>query len=62
MAVKSIAKSYWRLIKAEARMFDSIPDSVKEDVKTLAKDNVETGIITAEEYEMMLGEAWEGEA
>ena len=46
MAVKAIAYSYWRRIKAGARTFDSVSDSVKEDVVTLAREDVEKGIIT----------------
>lgn len=54
--VKPIAKSYWRLIKADRKTFDSVPDSVKEDVLTLAKQDVENGEITSEEYKVITGE------
>ena len=56
--VKAIAHSYWRSIKRGARTFESIPDSVKEDVRTLAKADVQDGVITAEEYEQYIGEAY----
>lgn len=58
MAVKAIAHSYWRSIKRGARTFESIPDSVKEDVRTLARADVESGEITAEEYEQYIGETY----
>lgn len=59
MAVKAIAHSYWRSIKRGTRTFDSIPASVVEDVRTLARADVESGEITAEEYEAYIGEAYE---
>ena len=58
MAVKPIAHSYWRRIKDGARTYDSVPASVKEDVKTLARQDVADGIITAEEYEKYIGEPY----
>ena len=58
MAVKAIAHSYWRCIKRGSRTFESIPDNVKEDVRTLAKADVENSVITAEEYEGFIGEKY----
>lgn len=62
MAVKAIAHSYWRSIKRGNRTFDSVPDNVKDDVRTLAQTDVETGVITPEEYKQYIGEAYPGEA
>ena len=56
MAIKAIAHSYWRSIKRGTRTFDSIPASVKEDVRTLAKADVQECVITAEQYEQYIGE------
>ena len=56
MAVKAIAYSYWRSIKRGNRTFGSIPDSVKNDVRTLAQADVQDGIITPEQYEQYIGE------
>ena len=56
MAVNPIAYSYWRRIKDGARTFDSVPDSIKEDVKTVAKEDVVNGVITADEYKTLIGE------
>ena len=56
MAVKAIAHSYWRSIKRGTRTFGGIPASVKEDVRTLAKADVQEGVITAEQYEQYIGE------
>ena len=50
MAVKAIAYSYWRSIKRGNRTFVSIPDSVKDDVRTLAQADVQDGVITPEQY------------
>lgn len=58
MAVKAIAHSYWRTIKRGMRTFESVPDSVKEDVRILAQADVANGVITAEEYENYIGEAY----
>ena len=56
MAVKAIAHSYWRSIKRGVRTFESIPDSVKEDVRTLAQTDVQNGVITADDYKGYIGE------
>lgn len=56
MAVKAIAHSYWRSIKRGVRTFESIPDSVKDDVRTLAQTDVQNGIITSDEYKSFIGE------
>ena len=58
MAVKAIANSYWRSIKRGARTFENIPDSVKDDVRTLAQADVQESIITAEQYEQYIGETY----
>lgn len=56
MAVQAIAHSYWRSIKRGVRTFESIPDSIKNDVRTLAQTDVQNGIITADEYKSFIGE------
>lgn len=56
MAIKAIAHSYWRSILRGSRTFASVPESVKEDVKTLAQGDVNNGVITPEEYEHYIGE------
>ena len=61
MAVKAIAHSYWRSIKRGSRTFESIPQSVKDDVLTLAQADVASGEISAEEYEQYIGEAYPAE-
>ena len=58
MAVKAIAHSYWRRIKADARSFSNVPDTVKDDDRTLAKDDVENNKITKKEYETFLNEVF----
>lgn len=52
--VKSIAKSYWRLIKAGNRTFDSVPETVKADVLTLANTDLKNNIITIEQYKILI--------
>lgn len=56
MAIKAIAHSYWRSIKRGTRTFDSVPDSVKDDVRTLAQTDVKNGVITPDEYKDFIGE------
>lgn len=58
MAIKPIAYSYWRRIKANARAYTSVPASVKDDVKTLAINDVQNGIITTDEYQTYIGEEY----
>lgn len=58
MAVKAIAHSYWRRIKAGARTYESVPDSVKEDVRILAQTDVAEGVISAEDYKSYIGEEY----
>jgi hypothetical protein len=58
--MSAISKIYWRNIKNGNRTFDSIPANVKDDVKTLAREDVEAGAITAEEYKEYIGEDYEG--
>ena len=53
--VKPIAKSYWRLIKAGRKDMNTVPGSVKEDVLTLAKQDVADGVITPEQYKEFTG-------
>ena len=54
--VKAIAHSYWRSIKRGTRTFDSVPTNVQNDVRALARTDVEDGVITKEEYEQYIGE------
>ena len=54
MTVKAIAYSYWRSIKRGNRTFGSIPDSVKDDVRTLAQADVQNGVITPEQYKQYI--------
>ena len=58
MAVKAIAHSYWRSIKRGNRTFESIPASVKDDVKILANADVENSVISIEEYKQYIGEEY----
>ena len=60
MAVKAIAHSYWRSIKRGNRTFESVPESVKEDVRTLAQADVAKGVISPEEYKNYIGEDYPG--
>ena len=58
MAIKPIAYSYWRRIKDNARTFESVPSSVKDDVRALAQADVASGVITTEQYFELIGEEY----
>lgn len=58
MAIKPIAYSYWRRIKANGRTYASVPASVKVDVKALAILDVQNGIITTDEYQTYIGKEY----
>ena len=57
--VKAIAYSYWRSIKRGARKFSAVPASVKNDVLTLAKEDVAAGVISKEEFSEITGQPFE---
>lgn len=57
MAIKAIAHSYWRRIKAGARYFSDVPESVKNDVRELASEEVLDGAISQADYDRLIGEA-----
>lgn len=57
-----MAKIYWRRIKAGTRFFADVPkDELKAEIIELAKTDVMSGEITAEEYEQLIGEAYVAE-
>lgn len=58
MAVKAISYSYWRSIKRGTRTFESIPDSVKDDVRILAYADFKEGVITKEQYNNYIGDTY----
>lgn len=54
-----MAKIYWRRIKAGTRMFKDVPkDELKAEIRELAKAEVKSGDITAEQYEQYIGEVY----
>lgn len=62
MKIQSIAHSYWRLIKAGRKTFESLSEeakgnypSMKEQVLYLAMCDVEDNVITKEEFEQYTG-------
>ncbi len=53
-----MAKIYWRTIKRGARLFSDVPEVLKYEVMKLAQKDVADGVITAEDYERFIGEAY----
>lgn len=58
---KTIAKSYWRSIKRGTKTFAQVPAALKPYVKDLAREDVEGGIITSEQYTELINEPFEEE-
>lgn len=55
-----MAKIYWRRIKAGTRFFADVPtDALKNEIKELAKADVASGEISAEQYAELIGETYE---
>lgn len=52
----AMAKIWWKRIKAGTQVFSDCPEKYKNDVRELAKEDVENGVITVEEYEELLNE------
>ncbi|NBI83706.1 hypothetical protein D3Z48_16845 [Clostridiaceae bacterium] len=59
MAVKAIAHSYWRRVRDGAREFQSVPAAVRDDVRTLAREDVQAGRLSPERFEQLTGEIYE---
>ena len=54
--MSALAKVWWKRIKAGTQNYNDCPQKYKADVKELAIEDVENGVITAEEYEELIGE------
>jgi len=54
-----MAKIYRNRILAGTRTFDEVPQTWKAQVKNLLKEDVANGVITAKEYEDIVGEPYE---
>ena len=52
-----MAKIYWNSIK-RGRDFASIPEAMKKAVKAIAVQEVQDGILSTENYEKFIGEAY----
>ena len=54
-----MAKIYWRRIKARTRFFADVPtEKLQDEIRELAKADVESGEITAEQYKEFIGEEY----
>nr|DAT81707.1 MAG TPA: hypothetical protein [Caudoviricetes sp.] len=56
--VYTACNSYWRLIKAGRRTYESVPAKYAPGVKYLAKTDVENEVITKEQYFDYIGEEY----
>ena len=57
--ITPFAHAYWRQIKRGNRTYESIPETMKPQVKELAKTDVENKVINVTEYEALIGELYE---
>lgn len=54
-----MAKIYWRRIKAGTRFFVDVPtEELKNEIRELAKADVENNIITESQYLDLIGELY----
>lgn len=51
----AIAQTYWRQIKKGNKTYEGVPDVKKSEVLMLARADVKDGVITAEEFEQLIG-------
>lgn len=59
--MNAIAKSYWRSIQRGARAFAAVPDNLKDAVRSLARESVESGALDQDAYRDFIGEDYQGE-
>lgn len=59
MAISAIAQSYWRKVKSGERTYESVPTSKAGEVLELAKTDVVNGVISAEDFEGLIGIPYE---
>ena len=56
----AIAKIWRNRIEAGTQSFDNCPEKYKADVLTLMRQDVASGKITAEQFEELTGEPYDG--
>lgn len=54
--INPVAYSYWRRIKAGAKEYSDVPKAIKEDVKAVAQNELDEGIISQEDFDKWIGE------
>lgn len=59
MTISAIAQAYWRKVKAGERTYESVPASKAGEVLELAKTDVVNDVITAEDFDNLIGAAYE---
>lgn len=59
MRISPVSRSYWRMIKEGLKSINEIVgEDKKEQVKWLAKQEVNSGNITADKYQDLIGEPY----
>ena len=59
MAISAIAQSYWRKVKSGERTYESVPATKAGEVLEFAKTDVANGVITAADFENLIGTPYE---
>ena len=55
-----MAQVYVKLLYADRRTWEQVPDNLKEDVNNILKSDVAQGVITPERYEEITGGSYVG--
>lgn len=53
-----MAKVFWQQVRDNGYAFSSVPAQLQSDVKTLAKEDVASKVITSTQYKTLIGEAY----
>ena len=57
--MSAIAKSYWRSIQRGTRTFSAVPETLKDEVRVLAQEDVAAGLLDREVYRELIGEEYD---
>lgn len=53
-----MAQIYVKLLYADKRTWQQVPDSLKREIKNILKADIACGVITTERYEEITGEPY----
>ena len=53
--MKAIVCAYWRSIRRGVRSLEQVPEDLRAEVRSLAKQDLEAGDLLSEDYERLIG-------